>query len=234
MIIKKIYDKLFLEESSFLYPIKKVLFKKRTKFNKIEILELEFFGKSLILNGEIQFSECDLKIFHEFYLKICEKIRKKSRILIIGGGDLLLANELVKNKNVEKIEIVEIDKEVIEVCKKFFRNYNNKAMKSKKVKIFIDDGFKFIKNSKSKYDIIFLDLPDEVIKRETLKNLRNLKRILNKGGKIIIQACSLLKDDVIKREKLKKIARKYFKRFKEFCIFIPSFQSLWFFIVFYN
>lgn len=41
-------------------------------------------------------------------------------ILIIGGGDLLIANYILKNNPEVKVTLCEIDNRVIETVKKFF------------------------------------------------------------------------------------------------------------------
>lgn len=70
-------------------------------------------------------------------------------ILIIGGGDMIIANYLLENFSdiVKSITICEIDERVIEVVKQYFFNSKtiNDSIATGKLKIINEDGCVYTK-----------------------------------------------------------------------------------------
>ena len=89
------------------------------------------------------------------------KARNKDNVLVLGGGDGLAVRELLKYKNT-KITLVDLDKDMVELCRKD-RNVtklNENALDNKRLTIINDDAYKYLENNKKKYDVIIVDLPD--------------------------------------------------------------------------
>lgn len=148
--------------------VSKVLFKKTTRnrkgkpLQKLLILDTPRFGRMLVLDNILQFTELDEKYYHE-PLVHCALFSHPNpkKILIIGGGDGGALREVVRHP-VKSVDLVEIDKEVIEAVRTYLPDFADKAWEDKRVKVHIEDGDKFIKNKKKKYDVIILDTPDPV------------------------------------------------------------------------
>lgn len=69
-------------------------------------------------------------------------------ILIIGGGDMLIANYLLENfPNVKKITVCEIDEKVVENVKKYFKMSENinKNIESGRLSVVYEDGAEYAK-----------------------------------------------------------------------------------------
>ena len=69
--------------------------------------------------------------------------------------------EFVKHKDIERIDLVEIDERVIEVSKIYFPDCTS-GLSDKRVRVLPEDGFAFIKRAKNEYDIIVVDSTDPV------------------------------------------------------------------------
>ena len=52
-----------------------------------------------------------------WYIQLCRLYKKAKKILIIGGGDGAVAEEVLKYNYVRKIDLVDIDKEVVDLSK---------------------------------------------------------------------------------------------------------------------
>ncbi|MBU2615928.1 MAG: polyamine aminopropyltransferase [Nanoarchaeota archaeon] len=144
----------------FIIPKQKIL-EKKTKFQKLELFEHDFYGKVLRLDGYFQTSEFDEFLYHESLAQfplIAHPNPKK--ILIIGGGDGGSLEEVTKHKHVENITMVELDKEVVEFSKKYLDKINKNSFEDKRVNLIFDDGIKFLENTKENFDVIILDLTD--------------------------------------------------------------------------
>ena len=142
-------------------PVKKKLFEKRSKHQKIEVFETELFGNMLVLDGSIQTTEKDEFIYHEMItypaLAIADSVKN---VLIVGGGDGGVAKEILRYDPEIDVEIVEIDEAVIDMSKRFLPEVSSVL---DRVKINIEDGVEFlqkIRDKKEKRDLIIVDSTD--------------------------------------------------------------------------
>jgi spermidine synthase len=58
--------------------------------------------------------------------------------------------------------MVEIDLNIIDLCKEFFPKHSNNTYKDPRLKIIIDNGLNFIKTTKEKFDLIISDSTDPI------------------------------------------------------------------------
>jgi spermidine synthase len=132
----------------------------QSKYQRIEIFESEAFGKFLTLDGFMMLSEKDEFIYHEMITHVPMAINHSAeKILVIGAGDGGVMRELVKYKSIKKIDVAEIDCEVVNVCKKFLPQ-TAIGFDDRRVNIFYEDGLKFVRSKENEYDIIIVDSTD--------------------------------------------------------------------------
>jgi len=115
-----------------------------------------------MLDGCWMTSFKDDKYYHECLVHpALTSIDEKSNILIIGGGDGGTLRECFKYSLISKIDLVEIDDEVIKISKKFLKEIAGEAWNDKRLEIHIDDGVKWVKKTRDNfYDVIFIDCSD--------------------------------------------------------------------------
>ena len=194
----------------------------------IEILDLEQFGKSLFIDGEIQVASTDEHLYSSTFVGSGLDLNKDNeRAAIIGGGDGGVARECLEN-NANYIDWYELDPEIVETCFKHLPKVCSKVKKSNKVKTFWGDAFESIKSIEdSKYDKIFVDLNDDQYCIDLAKkNMRGLKRILKKGGVITAQVGS--QDKKPKQvDKWCSVLEKNFGNVKLTGAYVPSFDCKW-------
>ena len=207
----------------------KVLLKKNSKYQEILIIENDFYGKALMLDGCWMTSLRDEKYYHECLVHpALSSIDKKSHILIIGGGDGGTARECLKYSQVAKIDLVEIDEEVIKVSKTFLQEIGGEAWSDKRLAIHIDDGVKWVEKTKDNfYDVIFIDCSDP----SEFSNLlftdsfyKECKRILTKKGILATQSESPESFKNIHIHILKSL-NKIFKLSETMYSFVPIYPS---------
>lgn len=167
--------------------------KKGRPLQKLLILETPRFGKVLALDGIIQLTEADEKYYHEPFVHIPLLSHPQARnILIIGGGDGGILRELVKHQ-VDSIDLVDIDREVIKFTRKYLPDFSKEAWQDPRLKIHIEDGAKFVKKTKKRFDVIIIDSPDPVGPAKSLFQTSfylDCKRILSQDGILIRQTGS--------------------------------------------
>ena len=137
--------------------IEKQLFSGESEYQRIDVFDSEEFGKFISLDGEIVFSEKDEFIYDEMVTHVPMAVHPCVKdVLIIGGGDGGVAKELLQYDCVEHIDVVETDEMFVEVSRKFFPEVAC-ALDDPRVEVHYDDGLRFLRNKKAKYDLIIND-----------------------------------------------------------------------------
>jgi spermidine synthase len=145
--------------------ITKVLADEKSKFQHIRIFDTVANGRVMTLDDIVQITSRDESAYADMltHLPMLEH-GKVERVMIVGGGDLSIADEALKHKSVKEVVLVDIDGQVIELCRKLFGEVNAKAFKDKRMKIEVADAFEYLgrKESKNRFDLIIADRPDPV------------------------------------------------------------------------
>ncbi|OVA01952.1 Spermidine/spermine synthases family [Macleaya cordata] len=143
--------------------VERILFKEKSEYQEILVFESLKYGKVLVLDGIVQLTEKDECAYQEMiaHLPLCS-IPSPKNVLVIGGGDGGVLREISRHKSVEVIDICEIDKLVIDVCKKFFPDLSV-GFEDPRVRLHIGDGAEFLRNAaEGRYDAIIVDSSDPV------------------------------------------------------------------------
>jgi spermidine synthase len=174
--------------------LKKKLYSGKSSFQKIEVYDTFAYGKILVLDGILQTSEKDEFVYHEMLCHLPLFLHKNpERVLILGGGDGGSLKEVLKHK-IKKVWMVEIDKKVVEISKKYIPSISGKSFNNKRAEIIFEDGKEFIKKYNDFFDVIIFDLSDPAGPAEGLISgyfYKSVKRALRKNGIISIQSGSL-------------------------------------------
>ncbi len=136
--------------------------KTRTPFQEITVAMSKDFGKVLALDGLVQLTEKDEFIYHEMisHVPLFTLGRDIENVLIIGGGDGGTAREVLKH-NPKSIDVVEIDREVVEFAKREFPKTSS-SFSDDRVNLIFDDGREFVKDKEDIYDVVIVDCSDPV------------------------------------------------------------------------
>lgn len=145
------------EGEKIFHKIDECIFSKKTKYQLLEIVKTRDFGNVLFLDGDPQSSESEEHIFNECLVHPSMIMQPKPKTVFIGGGGTgLTLREVLRYDTVERVDIVDIDKEVVDICKKFY-NYALESFSDPRTNLYHDDARKFLAESDTKYDCIFLD-----------------------------------------------------------------------------
>ncbi len=166
--------------------IDKLIYKGRSRYQKILLFENKSLGRVLALDGIVQTTEKDEFIYHEMIVHVPMMSHPNPRrVLIIGGGDGGAAEEVLKYKSVERVVMVDIDGEVVELAKKYLRKICKRAFEDKRLELIIDDGVKYVANTEEKFDVVIVDSPDPIGPGKVLFTKRfyqSIYRVLDKVG----------------------------------------------------
>ena len=189
--------------------IGKEIYSGKSEYQKIEIFDTKEFGRILTVDGLVQLSTKHEFIYHEMLVHPASFYHPKpKKVLIIGGGDGGALREVVKHP-VETIFLVEIDKKVIEISKKYLPSVSDRAFNDKRLKIFNEDGLKFVKKYTNFFDIIICDSTDPYGPSVPLFQTRFYRDILKalKEKGVFAAQTAYLKERFAKkaRKKIKKV-----------------------------
>ncbi|KAJ1259215.1 hypothetical protein BS78_10G137500 [Paspalum vaginatum] len=166
--------------------VEKILFQRKSPYQEILVFESSTYGNVLVLDGILQLTEKDECAYQEMitHLPLCS-IPSPKNVLVVGGGDGGVLREVARHDSVETIDICEIDRLVIDVCKEFFPNLSI-GFKDPRVQLHVGDAVDFLRNSpEGKYDAIIVDSSDPIGPAQALVEkpfIQTIARALKPGG----------------------------------------------------
>ncbi len=171
--------------------IDRLLYDSKTDHQRLMLFESGSFGRVLTLDSVVQTTESDEFIYHEMmaHLPILAHGRA-NRVLIIGGGDGGMAEEVLKHASVEHVTMVEIDAGVVEFSRQYLPEICKGAFEDTRLELVIADGAKFVAETDQRFDVAIIDSTDPIGPAEVLFTeafYGNVKRCLDDGGVIATQ-----------------------------------------------
>src|SRR3954465_5382794 len=137
----------------------------KSRYQRIRIFDTVANGRVLSLDDIVQIPTRDESAYAEMltHLPMLEH-GKVERVMIVGGGDLSIADEALKHRHVKKVVLGDIDGRVIELLRELFGEINAKAFRDRRMVIEVADAFEYLgrKSSKNRFDLIIADRPDPV------------------------------------------------------------------------
>lgn len=157
VLYTKWYDKGYAQR----FQIDRVLFEDKSDHQDVLVFENAMYGRVLAIDGIIQTTERDEFAYHEMMVHVPILAHgNASKVLIIGGGDGGIMREALRHPNVSLCHMVDIDDMVVEISKKYLPSLSDGVFDNPRGKVIIDDGCKFVKETKEKYDVVIVDSTD--------------------------------------------------------------------------
>ncbi len=175
------------------WKVTRTLHEEQTPFQHLQVVEMEDFGRALILDGAVQTTVGDEYIYHEMIAHVPLLTHPNpERVLVIGGGDGGTVREVLKHPSVKKVEMVEIDQGVIDACRRFLPE-TSCSLDHPKLNLVVGDGLAWVAGRSEEYDVILVDSSDPTGPAEGLFNrafYQNVHRALKPGGLFVAQTLS--------------------------------------------
>jgi spermidine synthase len=173
------------------FEVEKVLYEMQTGHQHLVLFQHKFFGKVLMLDGATQVTTKDEFVYHEMmsHVPIFAHGRAKE-VLIVGGGDCGIAEEVLKHKSVERLTQVEIDASVVEFSREHFPEFTGPVLGNKRFDLVIDDGMNYVATTDRRFDVIIVDSTDPQGPGKILfspKFYAACKRCMKPGGVMVTQ-----------------------------------------------
>ncbi|MBR2982935.1 MAG: polyamine aminopropyltransferase [Kiritimatiellae bacterium] len=148
------------DDVRFSMKVAEQLASKKSAVQQIDILDTPAFGRVLVLDGGLMITEKDEFIYHEMITHVPMAVHPNVKnVLVIGGGDGGTVRELVKYRTIESIDLVEVDRQVVLLAKKYLP-FTSSKLKDKRVKVWFEEGLRYVRGKKEEYDLIIVDSSD--------------------------------------------------------------------------
>lgn len=155
------YNEFYNGRTGLTVGVNRLLFSRRSEYQLVEVYETDTWGNLMTIDGMVMLSEKDEFVYHEMLSHVGLFTHPEpERVLIIGGGDGGTAREVMKHPSVQTVDLVEIDRTVVEASKQFLPDVGD--FDNPKLNVIIEDGISFVSKVKKTYDVIIIDGSDPV------------------------------------------------------------------------
>lgn len=178
------------------FSISDILYSGKSEFQSIQVIDTPGFGKCLILDGKIQCSEADEFIYHESLVHPPMITHPKPEtVFIAGGGEGATLREVLGHSTVKRVVMVDIDKEVPDICKRFLPSLGQDSFEDSRVELLHIDAMKYLDETQEKFDVIIIDLTEPLEEGPayllyTQEFYQGLKEKLTQDGLVALQSGS--------------------------------------------
>ena len=208
--------------------IRSMLHEETTPFQHLMMLDTYDFGSTLVLDGIIQTTAMDGFIYNEMIAHAPMGLHPAPQtVLIIGGGDLGAAHEVLKHPDVKHVDLVEIDQAVVDASRQYMPEVAGDGPLDPRLHIHYTDGVEFVADSAITYDVIIVDSSDPVgpaVELFSQPFYQNLKKCLSENGILSCQSLSPHYSMIMLRH-IREVLRMFFPSVTSYQAVIPTYAG---------
>jgi spermidine synthase len=189
-----LYDFVSAPSDGQVHRIEGSILSRQTRFQKVDIYQSEGFGKILTLDNRVQSLERDEFVYHEAFIHpAMVHCREPKRVLVIGGGEGACLREVLRHSTVEQAVMVDIDGELVELCRKHLPTWHQGAFDSPRVKFLAQDAKDYVQECRERFDVVIVDLSEPTPGTPayflfTVEFYQLLARVLQDGAVVTFQS----------------------------------------------
>ena len=193
-ITGKWYLETVFPDLAIMLRVQEVLYSGRTKYQAIEVVESEVFGRSLVLDGKTQSTEKDEHIYHESLVHPAMLMHPNPRTVFIGGGgEGGTLREALAHRSVEKVTMLDLDEEVVDLCRHYLPQHHQGSFDDPRLELLHQDARAYLEECDQTFDVMIMDLVDPLeggtaYLLYTEEYYRIAKAKLNPGGVLVTQS----------------------------------------------
>jgi spermidine synthase len=221
-----------------MHAIVRTLVEARTKFQHVEIMETASYGKALILDGRIQSSQADEFIYHEALVHpgLLVLDAAPTSALVIGGGEGATVREILKYPSVRRVVMVDIDAEVVELCRRHLPEMHQGAFDDPRTEFRAEDARGYLERTADRFDLVVVDLVEPLEEGPacllfTREFYGLVRERLTPGGAMTMQAGMTKVGELEFFTSIHRTLREVFPVVAGFQTFVSCFGTPWGFIV---
>lgn len=215
------------------HRIEEVLYSGRTEYQDVRILRSESLGKCLVLDNKIQSTDADEFIYHEALVQPAMVTHPcPETVFIAGGGEGATLREVLTHKSVKRVVMADLDEQVVTLCKEYLPEHSRGAFEDSRTELYHVDAREYLANSKDKFDVIIIDLPDPIDEGPAyLLYTREFYRLvsdrLTENGIISVQSGSAMLTELLNLRAVNNTLQSVFPIVCICTAHVPCFGSHW-------
>jgi len=209
------------------FLVKRELARAQSEFQDIVLFESFSHGRVMVLDGVIQITERDEFVYQEMLTHVPLLAHGDAkRVLIIGAGDGGVLKRVLQHSTVEKAVMVEIDGEVIRLCKEHMADIAGDAWTNPRGEVIVGDGIDYVRRAPdASFDVIIVDSTDPIGVGEVLftdEFYQNAARILTANG-LIVNQCGVpfMQADELRETSIRRA--KFFAEVSAYVAAVPTY-----------
>ena len=217
----------------YAHGITRVLAYRRTQFQEMYIVETGAYGKALVLDGKWQSCTGDEFLYHEPLVHPAMLLHgSPSSVLILGGGEGATAREVLRWKTVERVAMVDIDRDVVNACREHLAEMHQGAYDDPRLELVIDDALNVLDATSHKWDVIISDLSDPIedgpsFRLFTKEYFEKARNVLSPDGVFVLQAGPVAPAELKMHARLVHTMKTVFEHVQSYSTHVPTYASSW-------
>ena len=179
------------------HQVEETLFAGRTPFQEVRVVRNPVYGKILILDDDIQSAQADEYIYHEVLVHpaMATLPYPARTVLILGGGEGATLREVLKHRSVERVVMVDLDGDLVEVCKQHMPEWAEGSFEDPRLELRHEDARAYLEGCTERFDVVIHDLPQPLEESPlrllfTRQCFELIKKVMPPEGVLCMQACS--------------------------------------------
>lgn len=221
-----------------LHGITKWLAEAETPFQHIEIGISPYFGKIVLIDGDVQSSITDEYIYHEALVHPAMLSHPNPKnVLILGGGEGATLRDILKHKSVERVVMCDIDRIAIELFKEHLPEWHQGAFKDPRTELIHGDARAYLdKASDGEFDVIISDLTEPYAgglaqRLFSVECFAEIKRVLSPEGIYTAQASLLRLKTYEMHLAIKRTAETSLPFSMSYATYVQAYDTPWSFLM---
>jgi spermidine synthase len=218
------------------HAIEETYFAGRTAFQHVAVIRSAAFGKMLVIDGDTQSSQADERIYHETLVHpALAAVDDRSEVLVLGGGEGATLREVLRCGDVRRCTMVDIDGQVVELSKRYLREWSDGAFGDPRARLIVGDALLFLKEEAGTFGAIVSDLTEPL--EDSPSNplfcddvFGDIKRRLAPGGVYVLQASTAGFHNMGLHAKMARTLRRHYRYVRSFYTHVPAFDNDWAFL----
>uniref|UniRef100_A0A7S2V6Z8 thermospermine synthase n=1 Tax=Fibrocapsa japonica TaxID=94617 RepID=A0A7S2V6Z8_9STRA len=143
--------------------LQKIILDQQSEFQRVQIIETNEFGTTLVLDGKTQSALRDEFIYHECLVHPAMLLHPNpKKVYIGGGGELATAREALRHKSVERVVMCDLDKMVVDVSMEHLPEWNAGCHLDPRLELAYGDAHAWLLNNDEQFDVIIMDIADPI------------------------------------------------------------------------
>lgn len=216
------------------FRIDEVHARRRTPHQELLVAQTETYGRCLFIDDLVQSTEADEALYHEPFVHPAMIIHGAPRRVLVGGaGEGATLRELLRHPTVEHVLAVDLDPEVIEVCREHLPAWSDGAFDDPRVTVRIEDvQATLAAEAQAPWDVILMDVTDPVedgpaVDVFTVEFFERAAAALADDGIFVLQSGELDPHDLRLIRTVHATLAEAFAWVHVVPIHVPSFHCIW-------